>query len=623
MFTLIKELAELDGQDSGLDIRDSLENPKSKSCYMAYFLELNEKDLKIEYTGIYSKELDSSDVELLLYPNKTVAKGINKTPTVKFNDYEKSYKQKIYNWFDKKQNDNALFKAIKDALNDKEIEEQIKQDIAKIPSKTYFLSIKINQEFIGKRPEFINLIVDEQEKIKEYSTSIQDNIKDSRLDNSCCSICQGENKEVYGFASPFSFYTVKGGRFSYELNPGNSVKQLPICLDCANKINNKGKKYLKENLSFKLFNINYFFIPELVNDNPARFKEIVEKISKKYEEIKNLPKQTDGSTVRRLEQGILKELSNENNYLNYNFFFYEQKQAKTDILASIEEVAPTNLRKFFETARELSEEFKHVDMSHSSNVYDNPLFVIKLFMVDKDNKGLDKNKEEFCAVLNKIFNLKPLNFSYILNKFMKRIDEQIPKYLQPKENDYFKKNILDSFYLINVFTKLGLFKENINLKQGDKKNMGKLETPLLDEFCGLFPHYFNPNDEKCEAKKAVLGYGILVERIAILQTLYYENWDSKPIYKKYRNFKVDIKFLQSFRLAELKDYPQKYKRKVKKFSYKNLDELINEVARVMANVKENDLSPSETSYLFSLGITLSRDFHKKAFKEQEEQLVEV
>jgi len=145
--------------------------------------------------------------------------------------------------------------------------------------------------------------------------------------------------------------------------------------------------------------------------------------------------------------------------------------------------------------------------------------------------------------------------------------------------------------------------------------MEKLKTPLLDEFCKLFPNYFNLKDEKYEIKKAILAYGILVEQIAYIQTQYYNNKDSKPIYKKFKNFKVDSRFLCN-KFSELKSYIQKY-RKTENYLCYRAEKILEELSKCIANHQNNELSVGETSYLFVLGISLSWEFIEKSFPKKE------
>jgi CRISPR-associated protein Csh1 len=570
MFNAINNLASL-ANEQDENITDYLDYPKSKQCENAVFIEIK----KNKYVGIYSEELSEDKLNKYLYPNKRSANGISQTPTIVYETYEKSYIKKIHNWFVNKQDMNEYFKNISEILNNNK--EQIKQDLDNKQKevKKFFLSLIIDGKYIGEIDIFKAFIIDDQEIAKQISDKYG---KRSVLEHAYCSICMKKKDKVYGYSSPYPFFNVDNESFAYNFKKSNAVKQFPVCLDCAKKIRGKGSKFLETELSFKdLGYTDYFLIPTFVNPlDVESCKIFVSKIKKHRDDIRN-------NRNNMPEKFIIGELKGNGNKIFYTLLFFQIQNAKFSILASIEEILPSNLSRLndaiYYEEKKLEEndiciirggknEKTKEDIKFSFNIIQN------LF---ENEKTIYKNrsKKQFLEILDSLLNIKNIDYGYLIKAFVS------------KEIQNYRKLFLESFLFLNILFNLGITK-------GGTQQMSNVDMPVLGEFCEQYKEFFN-----APLKKAIFGIGALTEQLAICQSIERNN---KSIYKSLRNFKMDSRYIIQKVFADIQSKRQFYQYFPKKFG----DALSKEIHLCNMANNETRLSIDEASYLFIAGIHLSK-----------------
>jgi CRISPR-associated protein Csh1 len=78
-------------------------------------------------------------------------------------------------------------------------------------------------------------------------------------------MCHQTDIETYGFASPFSFYTIdKPGYISGGFQKSMIPYNYPVCRMCSIWLL-LGKKYLDEHLTFNAFGKSLYIIPKTKN----------------------------------------------------------------------------------------------------------------------------------------------------------------------------------------------------------------------------------------------------------------------------------------------------------------------------------------------------------------------
>ena len=602
MFTAIKNLAVLNEDISEID--SFLDYPGSKSTTEAKFLLIEKQpDGKYEYKGLQTEELDKSFTGKYLYPIKAnrPPSGVFKTPTIIYQDYQKSYVKKILEWFKKNQNEKDLFKNIYNALLN--AEKDIEKDLSTV-SKNTFLSLKLNNKYIGDYKEFVSLIMSDEEIIKGISSKYG---KQSSVKRGVCSICLDIQEGVYGFSIPYSFFTVDSPGFAYNFDQTSAVKQLPVCLECAKKIRGSGRNFLENELSLRLCNTDYFIIPELLegsDDRTETLQKVVNKIQEGRKHLNNIYNaEKNFKTINRAESYILKNLAQEKDYLHFNLFFYKQDQSKFNILTSIEEVLPSTLKKLYRAIKEVDELFKinniYIHTKKEEVEIKFNFLILSNILENQEIQYNKRSKKEFLEVLNKLFTLRPLSYSYLLNKINDKLNKNAADFIQGSFFKY-RELLFESFLLINLLLKLELIEPGEN-----SITMNKVDTPNLDLLCAEFPAFFNS-----PVRKAIFGLGLLTENLANIQR---KDRGTKAIYKKLRSFNVDLKFLGEKILPELKNKFHAYKK-----DYKSINILFEEISRCFLASDYKSLTSGETSYIFVLGMNLSNIFMNKYFEHNKE-----
>ena len=327
-----------------------IDNPANKDTKNILFILLNEENGELKYHGIETEEYSKDKLENYLY-KKGAPRGTDITPTVMITTPEKTFNNKILNWFKNynsdKNNKNKMLQNI--YLCIKENKEKILQDLKeKIAIENNIISFKIYGKHLGDFEIFRKILVDKASEnfYKKFG-------KISKSENKLCSVCKERNKEVYGFVSTFNFYTVdKPGFISGGFQQKNSWKNYPVCLDCALTLE-EGKKYLGDNLSFNFYGFRYLLIPKFIKGvNKDIQKDIFKKIEFQKDprfgkkEIKNLTND---------ENEVLETMSEQENFLNNNFLFYSAPKGFNgsvfNILLYIEDILPSRLKELFKIKR--------------------------------------------------------------------------------------------------------------------------------------------------------------------------------------------------------------------------------------------------------------------------------
>lgn len=596
MLTAIKNLSGFSEVD---ELESYLEYPGSAACLNGVFLLIENG----EYKGYKLEELDREKTSKYLYTKKRNSRGPNKTPTIKYNDFKTSYIGKIHDWFKKYEKNNEKFKEIKTVLEQNK--ELINSHLNEIPENS-FLSIKLDSKYIGEIDEFIKFVSDDDEIKTDISTNSCAG-KPLTLKNELCFVCHEKKEELFGFAIPFSFYTLKDNKFSYNLDANNSVKQCPVCIECAKQIRGNGKNFLENNLNFRLCNSKYYLMPEFIfqsDENTEKFKNIVNKIKKSRED------DSQSKEAERLiisEDRILKEFENEN-YLFLNLFFYMENNNEFKILANIEEVLPSKLKRFYQSVKIINEKFSDLNLTIGSGEKERFLefnFAVLGNILDDPKKNvLKQTKKEFFEILDKTLNLKPISEDFLFQKALDNL-----QFYHNNRNDEtngalnkynFKKLSFESFMYLNILYKLGITTNR-------KGVMENIETPNLDLFCNEFPEFFNS-----PLKKGIFALGVLTEQLAYIQT---KNQTSKAIYSSLKDFKMDLKHLQEKLVPNLKKKFHQYK---EDFYYKKFAE---EISNCFMKGKNENISTGELNYTFILGMNTSYKF-LSTFSHKKEQDVE-
>jgi CRISPR-associated protein Csh1 len=588
-----------------------VENPNVKGNYK-YILKIAFDYNTLEYLGVYIDEFDKSNMLKLMY-KAGASNGADFSPTSKITEPEKTLKKKIIKAISEtkkyeKCKNSEFLKKLEKSLKDNE--DRILKDIVnKMEKDGTILTITFKdgetEYFVGDIEEFRSYFIYKATRDYYYIKTGNIHSKSSGV----CSICGEENEEVYGLFRKFGFYTVdKVGNVS-GFNPNEAWKTFPICLKCALAVED-GKKYLDENLRGRFYGTEFYMIPKVL------FEKDVEKILNRYNDLtKNAGINRDYSKHEKL---LLRFLKNNDIYCYTTFMFFNEGN-DFKVLQMIEDVLPSRFSVLYDAVEKTENMtiFKNYRMNMDmKKLNKNQMEYFKsIFNNKEDLEGLrflfgyikefvDNDNEVFLKLMNSIFSNEKIDYYYLINKFVSKIQQEFVN----------KKSIslwaYKSFMIINFLINLNLININSNTR-GEiiSEHSSKIiyDYIEIDEFFEDNKEFFNSND-----KKAVFLTGVLVNKLLNLQ---YQKRQSKPFLAKLHGLKLDKSKVENI-----------FKEATQKLMEYGQEDGINYYSRLRENIADKfiksgngwNLSNNEISYIFSLGIAMSGIFDNLQNKNKNE-----
>ena len=455
--------------------------------------------------------------------------------------------------------------------------------------KQQLLTININNEFIGESSLFDK--VREVAKQNRYQPYFKLSKEDKSNKNKACSVCLKKGVDVSYLSDIYNFYTIKkniptiAGGFQKE----EAWKNYPICSDCINTLRN-AKPVLEEKMSYKLYGIDYFILPSFIHENKEYNQKIMNIFFKREHMGKYSLKNDDRILITNSEKEVFKMLSETENRLCYNLFFYERIKAKFEILASIDEVFPSQLKNVFDAKLEAEKHqvFKNVKSNENYNDLKFNLGVLNEFFPIK-TRGQASFEKQFLEITRSIFLQKEVSFPYILNQIMSMIQKKFAN------NEGILFTTLNSFMLLKFMSYLGIIKQ-------DRKPIKTNKEIIMDE---KYQKFFDEHADFFDSniKKAVFLQGVLCQNLLDVQ------WDTRkatPFRSRLNGLKLNEKIIKRLLpeiITKLEEYNCNF--------YRKLETTISEL---YIN-SDFDLSNDEISYYFTLGMNLN----KKIKSNQEEE----
>lgn len=427
-----------------------------------------------------------------------------------------------------------------------------------------------------------------------------------------CSLC-GKKEEVYGFASPFSFYTVDKKGFAPQFLREASWKQLPICEDCAVSLVG-GKKFLDNYLLKRFYGYQFYIIPFFTFGDIR--KEVIETIkdSEKREYTKSLLGEEDD---------ILDLLKEENDVITFAFVFLRPKQKYFDIVKYVEEVPPSWIKNLFDVFGRINQksifredllrkllgndwvgDFKDGIWKGKRRPLMDMAGMIRTFFPPSKETGV--HDKYFLDIIGDILAQRPLRKDLLINAFLR---EMRNRHVNQKE---WEEKLLStkSLYLLTFINELGLIEGNDKMSEEIEErgieSKPEKEAERVESFFSEFENAFGKPD-----KKAVFLEGILAKFLLDVQRSYYKG-SSAPFRSKLHGLKLDKRMVRKL-LPEMVEKLAQYKDAKNYPEYPWLKELLSKYL-LEADNSGWELSNDEISYYFALGLNLGG-----IFKEKEEE----
>jgi CRISPR-associated protein Csh1 len=401
-----------------------------------------------------------------------------------------------------------------------------------------------------------------------------------------CFICK-KKKEVMGFASPFSVYTLDKRGFAPNFLREEAWKRLPICNDCAITLS-AGKDFLNKYLYKSLYGLKFYLIPNFIFE----FNNEV------MDEIKS-PKKAYKKLLCR-EDTILEIMAGRKEQVNLMFIFTKPKRSDYfDIMRCVEDVPPSWIKKIFDTMSELiNPPESHLPVFQES--------LLKLMFGEKLVGNFDENQDTslgklireffpsskydgiydkyFVDILSDVLAQRKIRSSILVNAFSRTIRSSFIK-----GNDQYTKVLsLKSLMLILLIEKLRILTE-----WSSQEMNATIEDERLSQFLKEYGNAFST-----PSKRAVFLEGVLTKYLMDIQ---FANRRSTPFREKLYGLRLDerrVKRLLPEIIQKLREY---------KVAYSRLEKAIAEMF-IDAENSGWKLTNDETSYFFTLGMTLAPIF---------------
>ena len=530
-------------------VEDPASTPRYKHVLLIKFDSANE----YRYTGVDYEEYSKEKICKYLY-KKRASNGPDVTPTARVaGNIEKTYKNKIVNWFKNALDDDLVRQDDANYVFIKRLSEAIERDHDRMLTelKTKFdafdkkdrviISILIENDSVGKYvgdfPIFKQIVSEKgvEAYYMKYGT-------ESVGYDHACSICQMITPKVYGFVSTFAFYSVdKPGFVSGGFDQSNACKNYPVCEQCA-LILAEGRKFLERQFAFSMYNLNYFIIPKALFDRDSDavikkflyYKSEFRSLSAKYRNI-----------IDAREHDILGYLSEQHNFFSNNFLFYEKSNAAYRILLYIEDVLPSHIGRMFRAKAAIDEIFLFETAGKDGDALPFNFGAVYHFF-----PGADMRKS-FLEVINTIFTSKHVDYSFLIRSIINKIRDD---YAHNKHN-YTKYSTLQGMQLLFFLRELDLlkrYKGGGQLKDthvfdaGNANPLARTVHSLFDEFSDFF---------NADAKRAVFLEGVLTRKL--LKVQYVEREGATPFKSKLNSLYLDERLLKKL-LPQIQNKFQEY-----------------------------------------------------------------
>lgn len=571
-------------------------------------INLENKNGNFKYKGIIEEQLSKNDTKKFLYkggpPN-----GVDFSPaSLITSKAESTFKSRVLKWF-KTHKDHFLNK-IEDTLNENneqiilDLEEKFKI-IGKEDRNNVLLTISIQEDnkkkYLNDYPIFGQILLKEAVERYHYLKSIGES-----SGKGICYLCDDET-EVYGFvpnAFGFSFSTADKRGNVPNLIQTDQWKQVPICRNCAVYLE-AGKKFVQEYLSFNLFTLKYYVIPNfLFKGDLEEFEEFYDNIMYYFEE------KSDG--IKRYEETLLSDedvfyesIKEMDDVVEFKFLFYELKGGGKflDILNYIESVLPSWIKNIHNSQDHAQGDILFNEYNVKLNFgskNDGNFIELKSnqtknyitqnnwyagFLRDFFSSKTNKN---FLDIISSIVGRKPINKDFLISHFMKKIRKAHRTNL---ENDYITKSLtIEALMLYMFLNDLNLLRGVEKMKIGSHKEEGNEK-----DFFEVYGEFINTPD-----KKAAFLMGLITKRLTAIQ---YRALGATPFMTKLWGLSLDQKKIQKLYpmiINKLREY---------KAAYPDIEEFLS--INLLKSNENWKLSGDETSFYFVLGFTLNGIFKSK------------
>jgi CRISPR-associated protein Csh1 len=478
--------------------------------------------------------------------------------------------------------------------------------------KNYLFTLQIDGEWLADIPNIRNILEN-----TSYNKYFQDGKGELFLGkNKTCAVTYQSNvPEVWGRVNTLGF-TVNDIAFSRNgFDAKDSYKMFPVSPEAV-KVLEGTMRALDKRLSFQFSSLKFFVLPHFVTlgDDLLKKKNIVRKFVQKITDLEEPgfePLLDSIFNTERIFFNILDDPELGKNSVYYDIFFYEEKQAQFAIKLHVSDVLPSRFRKIRDAKRAITNFYRPITFKDFKKSKEGNTFTFSPnFYSIKDYFAIELFKKPpliepyFFKIVEAIFYKNKIDEEQVLRAFMGKI---IPAFKNTANNSYdFADHVKHSFCIHQFFQKLQLF--------------GNME-PSIEGTIALSALEFAKQHEaffKNRLQKAAFLLGCAVEVLLGSQRSNLNG--NEPFAKRLNNLSVNYRELQRIK-SELLSKVKQYADAKKLYDGEYIQQMLVEFDKLMMGGDDPELSKTQVSYSFSVGLVMEKEFTKlrianyKALKE--------
>ncbi|MCS3923884.1 TIGR02556 family CRISPR-associated protein [Methanosalsum natronophilum] len=621
MITTLKAIGEYSLQRSNIDLEKPInvlvENPNDNGYYKNVFVILIKHDVNSYiFQEVEHQEFSKERLDKYLY-KKGSSKGPDLTPTAKLTEAHKTLTNKIIGWFNgvlTKSNSSldedeySLLSSIKDVLanNFELIIEQLKELISGLDgNESAIVTIAINEDdqikYVGDIDVFKKLLVSKStsDLYDKYGVI-------SKQENKTCSVCYQIADEVFGFSTPYKFYTVdKPGFVASGFDQSNAWQNNPVCLNCSLKVI-AGKEYIEKYLKFNVYRLDYFIIPNIL------VKEGIEDIYSVFEDYSTIDVSLNkeyGNFLKTREDDLLYYLSDLENHLNIDLMFFAKSNAQFSIILHIKDILPSRLKHLFILKDEIDRKIIFKENISQNEIHPIEFSLNNVYTFFPSSREHPDNTKYFLEIMHSIFTGRPIDYKFLLKNILYHI-----RYKHKNEQSN-RWHTLAGLQLLDYVYRLGIlngYKGNDNMDQQDiSKLLEDADVDSTDSYEKRSNKIFNEFDDffNMDAKKAIFLEGVLAQYLLNIQ---WQKRKSTPFKNKLRGLNLDERYVKRL-LPEIQNKLDQYDANY----YSGLETLISKYMIQSGNGWK--LSNDEISFYFVLGMNLASYVKPQTSSQSDDQ----
>lgn len=397
-------------------------------------------------------------------------------------------------------------KVIKDLT--KEITKDLLSSINLNTDKISLYTIKIDNQLVCQREEYITMIFNEKiETLFSETGSYKENFQ-----RGICSICGCGNTTTSNATNlDFKSYITDKLGFSSNLD-GKFTKNFNICKECYQYLM-IGENFVNSNLRTRIGDLNTYVIPHFIfkleDLDIEKFSEYINSSTNSITNLKSLKE-----FKKELEK--FREYEAEKNNFIINYLFYQKSKSEFKILKLIKDVPPSRLD-FIRGGEEEISNLVDDNYGGNRNLKIDLNRIWGCIPIKKGEGGSYSGFSRYLDILDAIFSDKRVDYNFLINQFTETI--RIIKFEREGYNIWTKQDftnkILQLNFLLLLFSKLKVL-GGLDMGEMSNTNIGEVEAGVLPK--EILDYWGDVVLYEEEQKRALFLLGYLVGEIGNAQS---------------------------------------------------------------------------------------------------------